>query len=293
MAVVALDEENVVSAIQTGDISAVIAWCQRLGPQAVTLPLTSGTTLLHLAAEAGNVRLADMFLQQGASPAALDADGQNPLHHACLNGHLKVVRTILGSQAGCTPEVVNQRDNYLVTPLHLAIEEGHTTIVATLLALPEQDRRTKRHSALVLAERHGRRKVAQLLRDGEYTNVMDMPDPTVPPRKTPPRESEASFKAASEGGAAPKGKHPAGDSRHASHTGIAHRLVNWRPIASFRERFARHGGRASAKASGGGGNHRKAGAPKGNGAHRQAHSPPGRGGADRDPSNGRIQKPQR
>ena len=58
-----------------------------------------------------------------------DDDGATPLHHSAENGHVSVVATLLA--AGAT---VNVKDNDGATPLHHAAENGRAAVVSMLLA---------------------------------------------------------------------------------------------------------------------------------------------------------------
>ena len=159
------EEEEVVSAIEAGNTAVALAWCTRVGQQAATMTLTSGNTLLHLASEAGDLELVKFLLLKGASPAVQNADGQNSLHLACQGGHLGVLQALVSTPQGSSPAAINQRDHYQCMPLHLAIENGSAQTVGFLLSLQAQDRRTRRNSAKVLAERHGQKAILRLLKD--------------------------------------------------------------------------------------------------------------------------------
>ncbi|XP_017461044.1 PREDICTED: ankyrin repeat and sterile alpha motif domain-containing protein 1B-like [Rhagoletis zephyria] len=125
-----------------------------------------------------------------------DVNGYTPLHHACLNGHINIVRILLAHNAvpdmpdirGSTPlylaawaghdEIVKQLllqtpkaanpnaqtiDNE--TPLHCAAQHGHNTVLAILLAYGADPtvRNNSFQTALDLAAQFGRLQAVQTL----------------------------------------------------------------------------------------------------------------------------------
>ena len=93
-----------------------------------TVPLGG---LLHAAAEEGHEGVVAVLLAAGAPKTETDGDGQTALHAAVANGHVEVAE-ILTRDEPCVE--LNQSDNFSMTPLHLACEEGVPEMVALLLA---------------------------------------------------------------------------------------------------------------------------------------------------------------
>lgn len=84
---------------------------------------------LHVAAAGGHQDLVSDLLIGGACPNARDVYGRTPLHVAATAGHGKIVSMLLGT-ASVDKDVL---DNAKVSPLMLASEKGHCSIVKALL----------------------------------------------------------------------------------------------------------------------------------------------------------------
>ncbi|CAN0364277.1 unnamed protein product [Pylaiella littoralis] len=84
---------------------------------------------LHIAAAGGHKDLVSDLLIGGACPNARDVYGRTPLHSAAMLGHSSIVSMLLGTAS--TDK--NALDNALVSPLMMASERGHLSIVKALL----------------------------------------------------------------------------------------------------------------------------------------------------------------
>lgn len=97
-------------------------------PGVVGLCWDGGETLLHFAAEAGLVNVAQVLLEEGAFLEAVGQDGDTPLHRAVKNNNLQVLQLLLQSQA--SPHIVDTASRI---PLHSAALLGNIQTVEMLL----------------------------------------------------------------------------------------------------------------------------------------------------------------
>ena len=131
-------------------------------------------SLLHAAAEQGDVELIQLFLQTAGSAIAaiVDEDGQSALHVAVLHGHVEAARALMVEHwpgYGCAELLLY--DNYRMTPFHLACEGGDPAMVELILAelatqpklTPEAVAELKRGSAIFLARRGNHKEVVGML----------------------------------------------------------------------------------------------------------------------------------
>jgi len=84
---------------------------------------------LHVAARRGSESAAEILLQKGALPDAIDCDGRTPLHIAVEKNEAGVVRVLLA--AGADPSVTGKRGR---TAIDLAREKNRTRILQLLEA---------------------------------------------------------------------------------------------------------------------------------------------------------------
>ncbi len=88
-------------------------------------------TLLHLAAQAGQVEHIELLLDTGAKINAQDLSKKTPLYLAVAQGHISAIKCLLANQAD--PSIVGIEGDTL---LHVAAFYGYTPIVAMLLKYP-------------------------------------------------------------------------------------------------------------------------------------------------------------
>lgn len=99
---------------------------------------SEGHTRLHLAAKYGNLELARELLAQGASVNLrnfqANGSGTTALHLACHGGHLEIARLLIEAGAEVNAQCHYWIDVFTncITPLTLAAQQGHTTIVIEL-----------------------------------------------------------------------------------------------------------------------------------------------------------------
>ena len=87
---------------------------------------------LHLACYRDDSRFFDLFLKAQKDPNMKDKEGNTPLHSACEQGRLDLVKKLLLKETGERVDV-NAYSLSGKTPLHRAVEKGHTDIVELLL----------------------------------------------------------------------------------------------------------------------------------------------------------------
>ena len=85
---------------------------------------------LHYAASKGQIESLRILIEDGPKININERDEKNmtPLHHACIHGHLNIVKLLLANKAR-----IDCRQNSQATPLHLASKYGHFDIVKYLL----------------------------------------------------------------------------------------------------------------------------------------------------------------
>ncbi|KAF4339903.1 ankyrin unc44 [Fusarium beomiforme] len=129
----------------------------------------SGETALHVAAEYGLHDVALILIEKfGANVLAKDGKKREPLHNACLEGHLAVVELLLGKGAN-----LEARQCYGATPLDEACWKGHTNIVDFLLGHGAQVivEDNDGWSPLYSASRYGHSKIVRLLLAKDCSNI--------------------------------------------------------------------------------------------------------------------------
>ncbi|ACN94960.1 MULTISPECIES: ankyrin repeat domain-containing protein [unclassified Wolbachia] len=153
---------------ESGDckaISAIVTHIEKHYPgefvKTVNVKDNHGQTLLHIAAQSGNLGVMKCLVNKGASTNTKDKydniplhsavyageldivkylvitnnninakgeDGRTPLHIAAINGDLDMVEYLIKSYAN-----IDAKDNYGMTPLHLAADVGELGIVEYLI----------------------------------------------------------------------------------------------------------------------------------------------------------------
>ncbi|UKZ82545.1 hypothetical protein TrVFT333_010334 [Trichoderma virens FT-333] len=102
-------------AMQAGDIKELVDHRQR--------------TLLHIAAGHDSHQIVSYLVQIGLFLTSIDEDGRTPLHSAAEKGLVDNMKVLF--EAANT--LVDMKDRYDDTPLHLAVKNGHLKAVSYLL----------------------------------------------------------------------------------------------------------------------------------------------------------------
>ncbi len=113
-------------------------------------------TLLHAASKDGLVDVAQWLLNIGADANPQQDDHRTPLHLAAANGHLELVRTLLGHSGDVNAAATEDNS----TPLHEASKGGHVDIVR-LLIQDGADASADLQRLLLLASSSGSAKTVQ------------------------------------------------------------------------------------------------------------------------------------
>ena len=133
----------------------------------------TGNSLLCLASSIGNEPVVRLLLATGqVEVLQLNKERKTCLHLAAEKGHSRVVEILLTSKK--IIELSNIRDDHLRTPLHSACAEGHVSVVKQLLLVPIRNldaRDIFGKSVLHLAVVHGHCEVVKLLLDTHMVDV--------------------------------------------------------------------------------------------------------------------------
>jgi ankyrin repeat protein len=87
-----------------------------------------GQTLLHIAAAANQLKIAQFLIDRQANVNARDNRGMTPLHWAAYNGYQKMIALLFENKAEIDAGNVNG-----LTPLHMAVSYGHKDTIELLL----------------------------------------------------------------------------------------------------------------------------------------------------------------
>lgn len=133
-----------------GALSSILDACERggdadalsalLGSLSVSVDTkgADGDTPLHVACLYGHADLVRALLAKNANPRVTDGDGGTPLHDASAGGHMEIVQMLVDSVVSASAEevasFVNARDGDGETPLHLATRGEHGPVVTFLLS---------------------------------------------------------------------------------------------------------------------------------------------------------------
>ncbi|XP_059470991.1 uncharacterized protein LOC132193991 isoform X3 [Neocloeon triangulifer] len=91
---------------------------------------TNGNTLLTLAAQFSSEEICRLLVENGADLSAVDEDGNDALHCACIGGKLENIKYLLGLNGFS----VEKKSRYGKTALHMAAENDHVAMAEFLLS---------------------------------------------------------------------------------------------------------------------------------------------------------------
>lgn len=144
-----LDE---IQAVQNGNIEEA---------RQLLLKDTRKETILHFAAERGNIELARQEIQAGVDVNVKTVTGATPLDRASAMGNIELAKVLVGFGSD-----VNAGDMYNLTALHYAVNGEHKDMVEYLLSVgadPSIRSTLGNQNVLELAETRGNDEIIELL----------------------------------------------------------------------------------------------------------------------------------
>ncbi|KAL2089346.1 hypothetical protein ACEWY4_014034 [Coilia grayii] len=145
---------HIFTAVANGDLSLLEEFL--VGRDVNSLKQGSDS-LLHIAAEHGQLSVIELLLQCGAKLDAQDQQGRTALHRATEKGQTAAMMALVTAGAD-----IYTCDNASKTPLHLAAQNGHRDTVQALVT--EESRHVRKHiTFLHMAAAQGDCEVAEAL----------------------------------------------------------------------------------------------------------------------------------
>lgn len=137
----------------------------------------NGETALFTAARAAKPKIVDQLMVAGADATIRDDRGMTAVHAAALGGDPEAVSLLVGDAKFTARIDINDHDNQFgVTPLIVAVEEGNGGVLAHLVGLDADLEITERqgYTALSLAAQQGHDQIVTiLLRSGAQCQTVD------------------------------------------------------------------------------------------------------------------------
>lgn len=102
--------------------------------------METAQTLLHIAAEHGNIDIVKLFLDKELSLSAYDAEGYFPIHRAAEANRSHIIKLFIENQPATINQITHNRD----TPLDLAMNIGAIESVIYMIEAGDGLYRTQR-----------------------------------------------------------------------------------------------------------------------------------------------------
>mmetsp|Transcript_26142 Transcript_26142/g.57142 ORF Transcript_26142/g.57142 Transcript_26142/m.57142 type:complete len:215 (+) Transcript_26142:65-709(+) len=116
---------NIFEAAERGMVGWIVKTVERNIEYDVNQRDRLSRTALHWASEMGHLEAVEALLDYGCDPKLADCNGRTAIHYAAREGHVEVLKTLMENMNTDQQEyVVNQSDNYGITPVFLALQRG-------------------------------------------------------------------------------------------------------------------------------------------------------------------------
>jgi len=145
------------TAVENDDIDMVKLSLES-NPELVNQMCAGGQAPLHFVV---SVTMAEYLVSKGGDVNAKAFDGSTPLHEACLDGNVEVVRYFLQKNAA-----VDEKGPMKMTPVMMAAKKGSVETVKLLVmnGASIKSRDSMGRTVLEVAQVYGKKDVAELLK---------------------------------------------------------------------------------------------------------------------------------
>ncbi|XP_076043693.1 transient receptor potential cation channel subfamily A member 1-like [Oratosquilla oratoria] len=166
-------------------LEVILLWAEKRGCERknmISLPDLEGNSPLHLAVHGGEIKAVELCLRNGALISTQQNDESTPVHLACSQGALDIVKLMFHLQPEEKAKVLACLDAQKMTPLHCAAMFDHPELVAYLIKegasvnLVDKEHRTP---LLLAASQKGWRAVEVLLKHGADPSIRDTQDKNI------------------------------------------------------------------------------------------------------------------
>ena len=164
--------KDLLKAAASGDVDSVARLISEGVPVDSVSDEYSGTpvTPLWLASMYGRGSIVEYLLSQSAVIDVQKTNGMMPLHVACEEGHLDVVKVLIKNGAKFDSTAV---DWMLMTPLHFASQRCHLEVARHLISLGADVHAVNRNKATPLHLASSMNIAEELLKSGADVNALD------------------------------------------------------------------------------------------------------------------------
>ncbi|KAK4295471.1 hypothetical protein Pmani_031988 [Petrolisthes manimaculis] len=162
-----------------GVLEALLQYAEKKGcvrRDMITIPDLEGNVPLHLAVHSGEIKAVELCLKNGAVISTQQDDRSTPVHLACSQGSVNIVKLMFTVQPQEKVKALLTQDAQGMTPLHCAAMFDHPQLVAHLIkegAPVDMVDREHRSPLLLAAAQGGWRSVEVLLSHGADPGIRD------------------------------------------------------------------------------------------------------------------------